>query len=417
MNVLVLTNLFPTKRVLSGGIFITKRLQQYKKIGVNFAVIPVLYGNRKLKRFIGRLFGKQIDDPVSAAYDVRYLTIDHAGIYEFFLHSAARFFGRSLGYLSMKSYLNYLACLIESNIDVSSFDIIHAHGMFALPAGFLGKILAEKYNKPYVISLHGDDVNFIMKHRKYYVDILESSNAVIFVSETLLKTAKSHGYSGKNAIVIPNGYDPEIFKSVDKAEVRKKLNIYKEGHKYVGFVGSLDVVKRADSLVKIFSKVKKHVPDTIFIVVGDGPLKDILKRESRECNLDVYFTGFVQQEEAARFMNAMDVMILPSRNEGWGCVVKEAQACGTCVVGSSNGGIPEAIGFPEYVVEEGENFEDRFAKKVVEILINGYDRNAIINNAKEYTWENVVSKEKRLYEEVLKGFLKSRQSSYNDTNL
>jgi len=38
-------------------------------------------------------------------------------------------------------------------------------------------------------------------------------------------------------------------------------------------------------------------------------------------------------------MNAMDVMVLPSRKEGFGAVVIEAQTCGTCVVGSSNGGI------------------------------------------------------------------------------
>jgi len=100
-------------------------------------------------------------------------------------------------------------------------------------------------------------------------------------------------------------------------------------------------------------------------------------------------------------MNAMDVMILPSRKEGFRAVVIEAQACGTCIVGSNNGGIAEAIGFQEYVVEEGPDFEERFAKKVVEVLRSGYDRQKIVQRAQKYTWEYIVKMEKQVYEAVL----------------
>jgi len=100
-------------------------------------------------------------------------------------------------------------------------------------------------------------------------------------------------------------------------------------------------------------------------------------------------------------MNAMDVMILPSRNEGFGAVVIEAQACGTCVVGSSNGGIPEAIGFEEFVVQEGENFEERSAEKVVWVLENGYEPNRFIERAKDYTWQSIVRREIKVYNAVM----------------
>ena len=97
----------------------------------------------------------------------------------------------------------------------------------------------------------------------------------------------------------------------------------------------------------------------------------------------------------------MDVMILPSRNEGWPRVVLEAQACGTCGVGSSNGGIPEAIGFPEYVVQEGEFFEERFAKKVVEVLVHGYDAKKLIERAKAFKWKNIVAREIEVYKNII----------------
>jgi glycosyltransferase involved in cell wall biosynthesis len=117
-------------------------------------------------------------------------------------------------------------------------------------------------------------------------------------------------------------------------------------------------------------------------------LRDKILKEIKGFN--VVFTEKVPQVEVARYMNAMDVMILPSRNEGWPCVVLEAQACGTCVVGSSNGGIPEAIGFEEYVVEEGKNSRKGLQKKVVDVPKSGYDRNRLIERARRFTWEEIV---------------------------
>ena len=117
--------------------------------------------------------------------------------------------------------------------------------------------------------------------------------------------------------------------------------------------------------------------------------------------MNIVFTGRIPQKDVAKYMNAMDVMVLPSREEGFGAVVIEAQACGTCVIGSSNGGIPEAIGFPEYVVEEGDQFEERFAKRVVEVLKEGYNINKLLERAKEFTWKNIVGKEIEVYRRVV----------------
>ena len=108
-------------------------------------------------------------------------------------------------------------------------------------------------------------------------------------------------------------------------------------------------------------------------MVGDGELRKSIENECKKRKLKVKFVGSVSHEEVPYYMNAMDVMILPSRNEGWPCVVLEAQGCGVAIVGSSNGGIPEAIGDGGIVVEEGEDFEKRFAESVVKLLENPID--------------------------------------------
>jgi len=296
----------------------------------------------------------------------------------------------------------YTRVLID-NFSLHDLDFIHAHGMYEVAAGNVARLISERTGVPYVITLHGSDVNIVMRKRSAtYVRTLENASKCIFVSNALLEKAKSFGYSGRNGIVIPNGYDPKIFYPLDKDTVRKKLQVHKPNFKYVGFVGNLNKIKRADKLPSIFWEIHKKVPDVMFIVVGDGPLRK--KVEQDTSGLNVVFTGRIPQEEVAKWMNVMDIMVLPSRNEGFPTVAVEAQACGTIVVGSSNGGIPEAIGFEECIVQEGHDFEKRFADKVVELLKTNQDalRNQIMLRAKQFTWESIVSREIEVYKEVLR---------------
>jgi glycosyltransferase involved in cell wall biosynthesis len=406
MKVFVLTNLFPREGNLASGsangVFITRRIEQCVKLGIDYTAVPVWFKDGWLDSLEGRLRRKEQINPVKEFNGVQYSRVDCKRKATWLVWRLIRKINLiTEEHIIAKQAESFARC-VESRFDLSSFDLIHAHGMYTPPAGLIAQILSEKYSKPYVLTVHGSDVNILMeKRKKVYLDVFESAQAVIFVSNALLEKARSFGYSGKNAVVIPNGYDPQIFRSLDKDQVRRQLGIYTEGYKYVGFVGDLIEIKRADKLVEIFDLIRKGYPKVKFIVVGDGHLKDKMEREAEDKGLEVLFTGRLDQSEVAKYMNAMDVMVLPSRNEGFGAVVIEAQACGTCVVGSNNGGIPEAIGFEEYVVEEGPDFEERFAKKVVEVLRSGYDRQKIVQRAQKYTWEYIVKMEKQVYEAVL----------------
>jgi glycosyltransferase involved in cell wall biosynthesis len=173
--------------------------------------------------------------------------------------------------------------------------------------------------------------------------------------------------------------------------------------KVVGFVGGLKKVKRGDKLPEIFSYISS-IYDAEFLVVGDGELRKSIENECKKRKLKVKFVGSVSHEDVPYYMNAMDVMILPSRNEGWPCVVLEAQGCGVAVVGSSNGGIPEAIGDGGIVVEEGEDFEKRFAESVVKLLESPIDESYLRKRALDFSWKNIVEKELEVYNEVLNRF-------------
>ncbi|KUK15594.1 MAG: Glycosyl transferase group 1 [Petrotoga mobilis] len=389
MKILVITNLAPTNSNPMAGIFVVKRLEQFTKSDVDYSAVSLGLEDNWAIKLARKILKKNPGTPLNRMGKVELTPI----LIRRNLSKAILFKTGLISYYGLiKKYSNRIKSLLE----VPKFDLIHAHGMYSIPAGEIAYLLAKEYNKPFVITLHGSDVNLLMPKRKErYIAILENASKCIFVSKALLEKAKSFGYSGKNAVVIPNGYDPEVFKPMDKDHVRKALGIYRENTHYVGFVGNLIPIKRADKLPEIFRKIAKELPNIKFLIVGDGALRDKILKELE--GLDVIFAGRVPQVKVAKYMNAMDVMVLPSRNEGWPCVVLEAQACGTCVVGSSSGGIPEAIGFDEYVVKEGENFEERFARKVVDVLKKGYDRNRLIERAKGFTWEEIVKREIKIY--------------------
>ena len=396
MRILILTNFYPKIGNITSGIFVVKRLVEYKKFDVSFDTIPVYMKDDFFLKLLRKILKLQSTESLEKFENIKFRKID----------VKINLLKKILEKTGFLNFSKEFSKQLEKQINLKSYDIIHAHGMsLNLPAGYIAKLISEKYDIPFFVTLHGGDVNYNMaknkKNRTIYIETFENASKVIFVSNALLEKAKSLGYSGKNAIVIPNGYDPEIFKPMDKKQVRKELGIYKKEYKYVGFVGNLIPVKRADKLPEIFENISKNYDKVMFLIVGDGYLKEKIEKEMKEKSLEYIFTGRVSQGSVAKWMNAMDIMVLPSRNEGFGAVVIEAQACGTCVVGSSNGGIPEAIGFKEYIVNEGEHFEERFVKRIVEILRNGYDSSELTRRTKEFTWKNIVKQEMDLYKSFI----------------
>lgn len=385
----------PVPHNLSRGIFITNRLKTLQSFDINFDVYGITFKNTFGVKLLKKILSKTIINPTASFYEVKGIKYKYAS------------FSRSLGDVFNSRVLKKNNQIKDSKevaedlfdkIKGNEFDIIHAHGMYEPPAGLVAKLLSQKLSVPYVVTAHGSDINLAMpKAKELYVDVLENAARVIFVSNALLNKAKSFGYAGENSVVIPNGIEPDIFKPLDKEKIKKELGLSK---KVVGFVGNLINVKRADKLPEIFSYISS-IYDAEFLVVGDGELRKGIENECKKRKLKVKFVGRVSHEDVSYYMNAMDVMILPSRNEGFGAVVIEAQGCGVAVVGSSNGGIPEAIGDGGIVVEEGENFEKRLAESVVKLLENPIDGSYLRKRAMDFSWENIVEKEINVYNEVL----------------
>lgn len=111
------------------------------------------------------------------------------------------------------------------------------------------------------------------------------------------------------------------------------------------FAGRLDPVKRPLLLVDVASQLTalRKNRDFRFVVAGDGPEGDALRRRVRQARLESVFEFRGQVEDLAPLYAAADLVILPSRSEGVPLVVLEALASARPVVASNVGGIPEAL--------------------------------------------------------------------------
>jgi glycosyltransferase involved in cell wall biosynthesis len=136
---------------------------------------------------------------------------------------------------------------------------------------------------------------------------------------------------------LPYTPDYDAFGSVDAARLqrfRTKCGLC-GGRRVLLFSGRLAQVKRVDLLIDAFALSAADRPDWDLLIVGGGPLGDVLRRRVPEwLRPRVVWTGFLEQDELNLAYHAADVLVLPSDREPWAVVVQEAMAAGLAVVAS-----------------------------------------------------------------------------------
>ena len=280
------------------------------------------------------------------------------------------------------------------------FVLVHAH--FLWFAHLLPE-LKIRFAIPYVVTVHGSDMHEITLYDENKVsdalEILNNADSCIFISNYLLKHAKSLGYDAHNANVIYNGINRRVFYYGTNCDENK-------GEKSVllGFVGHPIFIKRADVLPLVLWLVKKEIPNAKMVILGSatGDLLPYIKLQACVLGLqnDIEFVPSVSPEKVGDYMRKFDVLLFPSRNDGFGCVAVEAQACGVGVVASSNGGIPEAVGKNGICVPESENFIRDYANAIIDWLKKKHNPKEIAQSVKEYSWESCVKKETQIYDAI-----------------
>jgi len=391
MKLLIITGAHPTSSTAIGGLFISRNIKKLVEYGVECDIISYYINNNKFIRLIKILLRHD---------RIKYIkTINSDSVNYNFLSVNESFEDR----LRPHKLIDKMVLTTIQERDIRAYDLIHAHWVY--PHGYIASLLKQKYNIPCIISALGSDIHTHPYENPNTIPLILSglhhADIVFFMSEALLKKAEELGYQGKNYRILSYGVDTDLFVPTEKDDVRRMLGVSPLNKKIVGFIGNLISVKGADRLPEIFKGVAEKLPDVQFVIVGSGVLRDSLEERFKKYQLNVVFFSGLTTEEVVQWINALDLLVVPSRNEGLPNVILEALACGCPIVGSDVGGIPEAIGNGGKIVQMGPDFETRFSDAVITVMSDPPDKNELRQRALKYDWREIVREQVHVYEEVI----------------
>lgn len=224
-------------------------------------------------------------------------------------------------------------------------DVVLSYWIF--PEGMGSMLAARRLGVPCVIGARGSDVRVRDAiSRRMTGFTLRRADRVLTVSEELRQQAvQVYGADGERVHTIWNGCNTARFHVQSRQQARSACGLPADSSRYILFVGRIVQAKGLVELVQAFASLAMQDPGLRLAIVGNGVFMPQLQGLVQSLDLveRVLLPGAVEPAQVADWMNAADVLCLPSHSEGYPNVLVEALACGTPVVATDVGGTREIV--------------------------------------------------------------------------
>lgn len=228
-------------------------------------------------------------------------------------------------------------------------DLVHAHG---LRAGLVAVLAGVGRARPTVVTLHNALLDPPGWRRQVLVRlerlVCRRADIVLAVSGDLVARAMRVG--AHDARMAPVAAPPLPAPSRPAADVRAELGSV--GRPLILAVGRLHEQKGYDVLLPAAARWAGRDPAPMVVVAGDGPLEAQLRTRIDELGAPVRLLG--RRTDVADLLNAADLVVLPSRWEGWPLVAQETLRAGRPLVTTAVGGLPQLVGDGGVLVRPGD---------------------------------------------------------------
>lgn len=284
------------------------------------------------------------------------------------------------------------------------FDILRVHSpYFVGPAALLFKIKCPQV--PVVASyLHLERKNKLQA----FLDKL-----MINRFDHLITISRYTKKEIINTFFVPEKKITVAYPGVSNIFIHKEKNIYLlnkynlKNKKIILFLGGLKPRKNPLFLLEVMKSL--DLDDAILLIAGEGGLKNKLLQKSRELKIfdKLRFSGFVQEKDKIDYYNLADVVLLPSKKEGFGMIAAEAGACGKPVIVSDNSSLPEVVknGFTGFTAKTNDTRD--WTAKIKKVLQNRKLQLTLGQNAasyvkKNFSWDKNIKLQLQVFENLLK---------------
>jgi glycosyltransferase involved in cell wall biosynthesis len=248
------------------------------------------------------------------------------------------------------------------------------------------------------------------RYRDMALIAAEKAHSLIAIShQVAADTIATYNVAEKKVQLIWNGFDTAIFRvipEVTKESVFVEFDISAEGDRpLVSFVGKFTDFKGIDVLLRAAAIYEEVIPGIQTVLVGHGQLWDEMRKLQQDLSLRyTHFLGHQPQPTVAKIYNAADVSVVPSRVEPFGLVAIEALACGTPVVATNEGGLPDFINDKVGSLVPADDHE-ALAQAIIAEIKNETKKTkgafASHYALDGFSWTGQVEKMARLYEQAL----------------
>jgi glycosyltransferase involved in cell wall biosynthesis len=208
---------------------------------------------------------------------------------------------------------------------------------------------------------------------------------------------------------IHNGVDVEMFsRPVDVEATRNRWRVL-PGERLITAVGRLTSQKGFDDLIRAYPEIRRSVPGSRLLVVGDGYMRGELESlaDAEHVRGSTTFAGFVSDSDLVDVIKSSDMVAIPSRFEPFGIIALEAMAAGSPIVVSRVGGLAEIVEDGVDGLEADPNDPSSLARAAIRVLSDQELASRLSAEAKKkvkaYNWESAASKTLEVYEAAMSG--------------